>query len=233
MPGLLILGEGGLNKSRFSKRVPESALQCCVAVTCTSSVQAFVRGDLNNALTAPGIADILEFKFVPFGNAYFSNNSLLPCPAVGTPPPLSDCEVEGFRTYYDESDPNPANWTTCSSGGPDESPRACWQEACGNPASGPSPETYKELCTSGAPVYQHGPGEGLADVLEACAMHATGTGAGEATSSYMLWFPFVHCLEVRGPVAAPAPSPARLGRLLSYLCLPRSLPKCPPSVPRS
>jgi hypothetical protein len=44
--------------------------------------QAFVRGDLHTTLTAPGISEILDFTFYPFGNAYIGNGPDVPCDAL-------------------------------------------------------------------------------------------------------------------------------------------------------
>ena len=45
----------------------------CPAIRC----QSFVRGDLNETLTAEGIWDVLTYNFVPFGNAYYPQSD---CP---------------------------------------------------------------------------------------------------------------------------------------------------------
>jgi Na+-translocating ferredoxin:NAD+ oxidoreductase RnfA subunit len=41
-----------------------------------------VRGDLHTTLTAPGISEILDFTFYPFGNAYIGNGPDVPCDAL-------------------------------------------------------------------------------------------------------------------------------------------------------
>jgi len=141
-----------------------------------------VRGDLHKVLTAGGISDALDFAFFPFGNAFFANNDNLGCS------PLT-CKVDGFFSYYNESNPNPDYWTGCEPSSDDDagrpSARLCWQEKCGVGGG-----ANFEACTTGDAVYQHGPGEGLADVVEACAMASVGD-----PSDFALWFPFVYCFE--------------------------------------
>lgn len=88
--------------------------------------------------------------------------------------------MEGFYSFYNESSPNPELWTACENG----AARSCWSESCG--ADGTLSDAE---CTSGDAVYQHGPGEGLADVVEACAMDAVGA------ENFLLWWPFVYCFE--------------------------------------
>jgi len=84
-----------------------------------------------------------------------------------------------------ESNPNPNLWESCdpdSDGHP--AARDCWSNGCGSDGS-----FSDETCVSGNPVYQHGPGEGLSDVVEACAMDAVGS------ENFLLWWPFVYCFE--------------------------------------
>jgi len=47
---------------------------------------------LRTTLTAPGIVDILDFEFIPFGNAIYVNNEGMMCPPL-------ECKVEGFYSY--------------------------------------------------------------------------------------------------------------------------------------
>lgn len=96
-----------------------------------------------------------------------------------------DCTVDGFFSYYNETNPDPSAWTACDplpNGRP--SARDCWSSGCGSDGS-----FSDNTCTSGDAVYQHGPGEGLADVVEACAMDAVGK------ENFLLWWPFVYCFE--------------------------------------
>lgn len=88
--------------------------------------------------------------------------------------------MEGFYSFYNESSPNPDLWSACDDG----AARSCWSEKCG--AQGSLSNT---VCTGGDAVYQHGPGEGLADVVEACAMDAVGS------ENFLLWWPFIYCFE--------------------------------------
>ena len=44
---------------------------------------------LHSTLTAVGIADILDFQFIPFGNAIYANNMEMMCEPL-------DCKVDGF-----------------------------------------------------------------------------------------------------------------------------------------
>jgi hypothetical protein len=131
---------------------------------------------LNALLTAEGIESILDFSFYPFGNAYFANDAdnLPACPAV-------ECTVEGFYSFYNESSQNVSDWTVCTDG----LARSCWQASCG-----PGTKLSKKQCTSGDAVYQHGPGEGLADVVEACAMKSVG-----GTAHFSKYWDFVFCFE--------------------------------------
>lgn len=137
-----------------------------------------MQGNLNTALTAPGIETILDFTFYPFGNAFYANLDDGSCPL--------SCTVDGVYSYYNESDPNPNGWTGCdpiSNGRP--SARDCWSKMCAYDGTADD----DTLCTSGNAVYQHGPGEGLTDVVEACAMDSVGS------SEFLLWWPFVYCFE--------------------------------------
>lgn len=84
---------------------------------------------------------------------------------------------EGFYTYY--------NYT--KEGIPTDSGnngRNCWNENCGVGGT-----WTDDQCTAGIPIYQHGPGEGLTDVIEACAMDSVGK------DYFSLWWPFVYCFE--------------------------------------
>jgi hypothetical protein len=133
-----------------------------------------VRTDLNRVLTADGIESILDFTFYPFGNAYFANDpvNLPDCPTV-------QCKVEGFYSFYNESSNDVNFWTDCTGG----KARTCWQKECG-----PDSQLSQDACTAGKAIYQHGPGEGLADVVEACVMALTGWDVSR-------YWPFVHCFE--------------------------------------
>lgn len=132
-----------------------------------------MRGDLNTALSAQGIEDILDFKMFPFGNAFFAN-------AAGA---TNTCDSpythEGFYTYYNTTLPNPNNWTSAKNG------RSCWQTNCGSTGSWTTAE-----CTAGTAVSQHGPGEGLADTVEACVMDLVG-----GNDQWLRYWPFVYCFE--------------------------------------
>lgn len=127
-------------------------------------------------MSAAGIAEILDFTFYPFGNAYVANDAenLPGCAPV-------ECRVEGFYSFYNESALNVTDWSICTDG----EARACWQSTCG-----PGTKLGQDACTAGDFVYQHGPGEGLADVLEACAMQSVGS-----KSDFPAYWPFVYCFE--------------------------------------
>ena len=60
--------------------------------------------------------------------------------------------------------------------------RECWNKKCGATEDGAA-----FGCFDGPFIYQHSPSEGLADVLEACAVDAYPDRAN--------WWPFVYCLE--------------------------------------
>jgi hypothetical protein len=62
--------------------------------------QAFVRGDLHTTLTAPGISEILDFTFYPFGNAYIGNGPDVPCDALTCTVCLSYHTSMPYCTYY-------------------------------------------------------------------------------------------------------------------------------------
>ena len=89
--------------------------------------------------------------------------------------------MEGFYSFYNESSQNVSDWTVCTDG----LARSCWQASCG-----PGTKLSKKQCTSGDAVYQHGPGEGLADVVEACAMKSVG-----GTAHFSKYWDFVFCFE--------------------------------------
>lgn len=61
--------------------------------------------------------------------------------------------------------------------------RECWNKKCG--ATGAEEDAFD--CFEGSLTYQHSPSEGLADVLEACAV--------DAYPERLNWWPFVYCLE--------------------------------------